>query len=183
YHPLSLCSLTKRPGHINGTRLAASIARSGPRSPTVRAGRGGIGTAQRSTARSSKTAHRITLDAINRMRCPETCQIMIGRYRAADETQGRAAYLRDSGADRLDDDPAFGTSWCRDSRGDEPLMMLKVRTARPNPTARASTCDPKLRPMLSDGSFGPPQLLKARNAVASIFGLTGATYEPESRRK
>ena len=37
--------------------------------------------------------------------------------------------------------------------------------------------------MLSDGSFGPPQLLKARNAVASIFGLTGATYEPESRRK
>ena len=187
YHPPSLCSLTKRPGHINGTRLAASIARSGPRSPTVRAGRGGIGTAQRSTARSSKTAHRITLDAINRMRSPETCKIMIGRYRAADETQGRAAYLHDCGADCLDDDPAFGTLWCRDSRGDEPLMMLEVRTARPNPSARASTtscasihnCDP----MLSDGSFGPPQLLKARHAVASIFGLTGATYEPESRRK
>jgi len=64
---------------------------------------------------------------------------MIGRYRAADETQGRAAYLHDSGADCLDDDPAFGTLWCRDPRGDEPLMMLEVRTARPNPTARAST--------------------------------------------
>jgi len=59
------------------------------------------------------------------------------------------------------------------------------RTPEPNRSCkhRFLRVDPQLRPMLSDGSFGPPQLLKARNAVASIFGLTGATYEPESRRK
>jgi hypothetical protein len=59
------------------------------------------------------------------------------------------------------------------------------RTPEPNGSCKHHflRVDPQLRPMLSDGSFGPPQLLKARNAVASIFGLTGATYEPESRRK
>jgi len=111
---------------------------------------------------------------------------MIGRYRAADETQGRAAYLHDSGADRLDDDPAFGIVVPRlegrraadDARGSN-------RTPEPNRSCKHHflRVDPQLRPMLSDGSFGPPQLLKARNVVASIFGLTGATYEPESRRK
>jgi hypothetical protein len=33
--------------------------------------------------------------------------------------------------------------------------------------------------MLADGTFGPPQPLTVRNAVASTFGLTGSAYEPE----
>jgi len=84
-------------------------------------------------------------------------------------------------------DPAFGTLWCRDSRGRRAADDARAsnRTPEPNRSCKHHflRVDPQLRPMLSDGSFGPPQLLKARNAVASIFGLTGATYEPESRRK
>jgi hypothetical protein len=33
--------------------------------------------------------------------------------------------------------------------------------------------------MRSDGTFGPPQQLTARNAVAATFGLTGPDYEPD----
>ena len=39
--------------------------------------------------------------------------------------------------------------------------------------------DPHLRPLLPDGSFGQPQPLTARNAVASTFGLRGDEYAPE----
>ena len=35
-------------------------------------------------------------------------------------------------------------------------------------------------PMHADGSFGAPQPMTARNAVASTFGLTGAEYMPET---
>ena len=38
--------------------------------------------------------------------------------------------------------------------------------------------DPQLRPMLPNGSFGEPQELTARNAVASTFGLRGEQYKP-----
>jgi hypothetical protein len=41
---------------------------------------------------------------------------------------------------------------------------------------------PELRPMLPDRSFGPPQRLTARNAVASTFGLSGAEYAPNAER-
>jgi hypothetical protein len=35
--------------------------------------------------------------------------------------------------------------------------------------------------MLSDGAFGEPQSLTARNAVASTYGLRGEQYAPEIR--
>jgi hypothetical protein len=70
--------------------------------------------------------HRITLDAIDRMRSPELHRIVIERYRAADETHGPPTYRRDAGGVRLDDDPAFGTLWRRSVRGEEPLLMVEV---------------------------------------------------------
>jgi len=39
--------------------------------------------------------------------------------------------------------------------------------------------DPHLRPILADGSFGPPQSPTARNVVASTFGLSGVESMPE----
>ena len=67
--------------------------------------------------------------------------------------------------------------------GGEPFLAVEVATTQRNPTARTSTtfCGsiPKLRPILSDGQFGAPQPLIARNAVASSFGLCGVDYEPD----
>jgi hypothetical protein len=83
--------------------------------------------------------HRITLDAIDRVRSSELRRIMIERYRAADETHGHSAYLRDAGGVRLDDDPAFGTLWRRAARGDEPLMMVEVVNHTPEPDGSTST--------------------------------------------
>jgi hypothetical protein len=127
--------------------------------------------------------HRITLDAIDRMRSPELRQIMIERYRAADKTHGHSAYLRDAGGVRLDDDPAFGTLWRRTARGDEPLLMVEVVNHTPEPDGSHKhhflRVDPQVRPILADGSFGPPQALTARNAIAASFGLTGEEYMPE----
>jgi hypothetical protein len=127
--------------------------------------------------------HRTTLDAIDRMSSPVLRRIMIERYRAADETHGPPAYLRDAGGVRLDDDPAFGTLWWRPVRGDEPLLLVDVVNHTPEPDGSYKhhflRVDPHLQPIRSDGSFGPPPALTARNAVASTFGLTGAEYEPD----
>jgi hypothetical protein len=110
-------------------------------------------------------------------------QFRVLRYRAADETHGPPAYLRDAGGIRLDDDPGFGTLWRRSVRGDEPLLIVDVVNHTPEPDGSSKhhflRVDPQLRPMLADGTFGPPQPLTARNAVASSFGLTGAEYDPE----
>jgi len=108
---------------------------------------------------------------------------MIERYRHGHEIHGAAAYLRDAGARRLDHDTAFGTLWCHDI-GEEALLMVEVVNHSPEPDGSYRhyflRADPKLRPILRDGSFGAPQPLTARNAVASTFALRGAEYRPEA---
>jgi hypothetical protein len=126
---------------------------------------------------------RISVEAIERMPSPDLRRIMIERYRAGEETQGIAAYLRDSGGIRLDQDEAFGTLWRRAVPGEEPFLAVEVvnHTAEPDGSYRHHflRVDPELRPILSDGQLGAPQRLTARNAVASGFGLRGPDYQPD----
>jgi hypothetical protein len=86
-------------------------------------------------------------------------------------------FRRDAGAKRLDHDPAFGTLWYRDldrdGRGGQSLRRTR-RLLQALPAARRRA----LRPIRADGTFGEPQLLTSRNAVASTFGLRGAEYAP-----
>jgi hypothetical protein len=130
--------------------------------------------------------HSITLDAIDRMRSPGLRRTMIECYRAADETHGPPAYLRDAGGVCLDDDPAFGTLWQRAARGDEPLMMVEVVNHTPEPDGTYKhhflRVDPQLRPMEADGTFGPRQELTARNGQLRSRQLSGAFAWPKNRR-
>src|SRR5262249_44258533 len=110
-------------------------------------------------------------------------RIMIERYRTGEETCGIAAYLRDAGGVRLDQDEEFGTLWRRTVPGQEPFLAVEVtnHTAEPDGSYKHHflRVDPDLRPILSDGHPGATQRLTARNAVASSFGLRGAEYQPE----
>jgi hypothetical protein len=117
------------------------------------------------------------------MPSPDLRRIMIERYRAGEETHGVAAYLRDAGGIRLNQDAAFGTLWRRSLPGQEPFLAVEVvnHTSEPDGSYKHHflRVDPELRPILSDGQLGPPQPLTARNAVASSFGLRGADYQPQ----
>jgi len=133
--------------------------------------------------RSTLLKSRSGFDDIERMGHAGWRRIMIERYRVGEEVRGIAAYLRDSGGVRLDHDEVFGTLWRRSVAGEEPLVMIEVVNNTPEPEGSYRhhflRADPQLRPMHGDGTFGPPQPLTARNAVASSFGLTGPEYEPE----
>jgi uncharacterized protein DUF6745 len=126
---------------------------------------------------------RISVEAIERMPSPDLRRIMIERYRSGEEMQGIAAYLRDAGGIRLGQDEAFGALWRRSVTGQEPFLTVEVVNHTPEPDGSYKhyflRVDPELRPILSDGQFGAPQPLTARNAVASSFGLRGKDYEPE----
>lgn len=126
---------------------------------------------------------RITIPAIERMGSPEIRRIMIERYRHGEAADGVAAFLRDAGAIRLDQDPVYGTLWRRDLPGAESILMVEVVNRSPEPDASYKhyvlRVDPQLRPLLPNGGFGLPQEPTARNAVASTFGLPGADYQPE----
>ena len=126
---------------------------------------------------------RITIDDIERMGHAGLRRIMIERYRHGEEVRGIAAYLRDAGGVRLDHDEVFGTLWRQSVAGEEPLVMIEVVNHTPEPDGSYRhyflRADPQLRPIHGDGTFGPPQPLTARNAIASAFGLTGPEYEPE----
>jgi hypothetical protein len=108
---------------------------------------------------------------------------VIERCRHGEAVQGIAPYLRDAGGIRLDHDEVFGTLWRRFVTGDEPLVMVAVVNHTPDSDGSYKhhflRVDPHLQPILADGSFGPPQALTARNAIASTFGLSGAEYTPE----
>ena len=126
---------------------------------------------------------RISVEAIERMPSPELRRIMIERYRAGEETHGIAAYLRDAGGVRIDQDEAFGTLWRRALPGQEPFLSVEVinHTAEPDGSYKHHflRVDPELRPIFSDGQLGAAQRLTARNAVASSFGLRGVDYKPD----
>jgi hypothetical protein len=127
---------------------------------------------------------RITIEDIEAARRhPEFQRILIERYRHGNKVHGIAAYLRDAGGVRLDHDEVFGTLWRRSVRGEAPVLMIEVVNHTPEPDGSYKhhflRVDTNLRPILADGTFGPPQPLTARNAVASTFGLTGGEYMPE----
>jgi hypothetical protein len=90
----------------------------------------------------------------------EIRRVMIARY-------GQERYLMDSGADEIHRDD-FGVLYSKEIPGDEPLMMLKVVNATPEP----------------DGSFKdyflrvPPTMTRARQAVAWTFGRLENDYAP-----
>ena len=99
---------------------------------------------------------------------------MLDRY-------GWDKYLMQSGAEEVLKDDA-GILYQKNIENDEPLVMVKVINSTPEPDGTKKNyflrVDPQLRPMLADKTFGKPQKLTARNAVASTFGLYGNEYNP-----
>ena len=179
-----LCLAAERPTHIHRDKAGHLHAESGP-SIAYRSGWAWWhwhGTQIEPDL--VKRPERITLAAIERMPNANRRQILIERYRHGEAVHGLAAYLRDTGSLCLDHDPAFGTLWRQPSDNAAPVLLVEVvnRTPEPDGTSKhyLLRVDPQLRPMLADGSFGPPQPMTARNAVASTFGVTGAEYMPES---
>jgi hypothetical protein len=100
----------------------------------------------------------------------EMRRVMIERFGGGrDLGGGPEAYIRASGAQRLDHDEHFGTLYRRAFEDDEPLVMVEVVNRSPEP----------------DGSFKhywlrvPPDMTSAREAVAWSFGKTRASaYRP-----
>lgn len=84
------------------------------------------------------------------------------------ERFGQARYLMDSGAQEVHRDD-YGTLYRKEMPGDEPLMMVKVVNATPEP----------------DGGFKdyflrvPPTMRTAREAVAWTFGKAPDNYDPD----
>ena len=74
----------------------------------------------------------------------------------------------------------FGTLYRAEQAGDEDLVVVKVANSTPEPDGSIKEywlrCEPRLRPMKSDGTYRSPQDLTAVNAVASTFGMTGPEY-------
>ncbi len=103
---------------------------------------------------------KITVKLIESETNAEVRRVMIERY-------GQAKYLLDSGAKEIHSDD-FGTLYHKDVDGDEPLVMVKVINSTPEP----------------DGAFKdyflrvPPNIKRAREAVAWTFGKSETDYAP-----
>jgi hypothetical protein len=110
----------------------------------------------------------ISVAAIDAEPNAEVRRVMIDRYRLGEEISGAAAFLRDAGGLQIDHDKSFGRLWRRDLKGDEPLVMIEVINATRE----------------TDGCFRryflgvPPAMTKARDAMASTFGLGPEAYAP-----
>jgi hypothetical protein len=102
----------------------------------------------------------ITVKHIETEANSEVRRIMIERF-------GQARYLQESGAKEIHADD-WGTLYRKEVAGDEPLVMVKVPNSTPEP----------------DGSFKdyflrvPPNVSRARQAVAWTFGKEEAEYNP-----
>jgi len=103
---------------------------------------------------------RITLEKIGAETNAEIRRVMIERY-------GQARYLKDSGAKEIHRDD-YGILYRKEIPGDEPLVMVKVVNATPEPDQ--SFKDYWLRV--------PPDMQRARQAVAWTFGKDENEYEP-----
>jgi len=91
----------------------------------------------------------------------EVRRVLIERY-------GEARFIADGEADCLDADPRFGVLWYKYLPNSEPLVLLEVINATPEPT----------------GEYGhfwlrvPPTMRTAREAVAWTFGVGTEGYQP-----
>lgn len=99
------------------------------------------------------------------------------------ELYGEGRFIEGIGAKPVHSD-AFGTLFSVEIPGDERLVLVRVDDATPMPDGTRQVyylrVHPELRPLLqvSPARFGNPQAPTARNAVASLAGLTGAEYAP-----
>ena len=98
----------------------------------------------------------------------EVRRVMIERYRHGEGVSGSAAYVRDSGAKRLDHDERFGTLWRRDLPDDEPIVMIEVINSTPEPDGRFKRYWLRV----------PPDTKTAHEAVAWTFGVPAKDYAP-----
>jgi hypothetical protein len=98
----------------------------------------------------------------------EIRRVMIERYRHGENVSGSAAYVRDSGAKRLDHDERFGTLWRRDLPNDEPIVMIEVINSTPEPDGRFKRYWLRV----------PPGTKTAHEAVAWTFGVPAKDYAP-----
>jgi hypothetical protein len=117
---------------------------------------------------------KITVGKIKSEHNAEIRRVMIERY-------GEAKYLLDSGAREIHRDD-FGILYRQEMEGDEPLVMVKVVNATPEPDGTFKDyflrVAPDLRPLLAGNKLGEPQAMTAHNAVASTFGKRGEEYAP-----
>jgi len=103
----------------------------------------------------------ITADKIEAETNAEVRRVMIDRY-------GADRYLVDSGAKQVHADE-FGVLFRKNIRGDEPLVMVKLKNSTPEP----------------DGTFKhyfirvPPTIQRAREACAWMADVSEAEYAPE----
>lgn len=80
---------------------------------------------------------------------------------------GLERYVREAGAVRVHRDET-GTLWCAEVPGDEPLMLVEVRNATPEPDGAHKVYWLRV----------PPWTQTAREAVAWTFGLPANDYRP-----
>jgi hypothetical protein len=110
----------------------------------------------------------ISVEKINGEQNAEVRRVMIERYRHGEEISGGAAYIRDAGGERLDHDERYGTLWRRNVPGDEPIVMVEVANATPEPDGRRKRYWLRV----------PPNARTARDAVAWTFDVPAAEYHP-----
>jgi Domain of unknown function (DUF6745) len=89
--------------------------------------------------------------------------------RVMTEAYGLERYLRDAGASLVGRD-RYGTLWRLDQPGEEPLLMVEVVNATPEPDGSHATYWLRV----------PPDISSAHAAVAWTFGLNTATYRPSA---
>ncbi|KUL28514.1 DUF6745 domain-containing protein [Actinoplanes awajinensis] len=102
----------------------------------------------------------LTVDRIQREDNAEIRRVMLEHY-------GYEGYLRDAGARQLNADET-GTLWFLDLPGDEPLVMVEVINATPEPDGTSRVYWLRV----------PPQTRTAREGVAWTFALTAEEYHP-----
>jgi len=111
----------------------------------------------------------VTVEKIDAEQNAEVRRIMINRYREGEEIHGAAAFLRDAGGRKIDHDDKFGTLWRREIPDDEPIVLLEVVNATPEPDGRFKHYWLRV----------PPSMTSAREAAAWTFELGPDEYTPE----
>lgn len=104
---------------------------------------------------------RLTVEQIDKEQDVEVRRVMIELY-------GEARYLEDSGTVVAQSDE-FGTLFCREIAGDEPLVMVRVLNSTPEADGKT-----KKRYWLRV----PPTIKTAREAVAWSFNIEAKDYKP-----
>jgi hypothetical protein len=111
----------------------------------------------------------ITHEKIDAETNAEIRRVMIDRYRHGEEVHGAAAYVRNTGGQRIDHDERYGTLWHRNVQDDEPIVMLEVINSTREPDGRFKRYWLRV----------PPQITKAHDAVAWTFGVPAKDYAPK----